>query len=226
MSYSVSASITPAAAARLIISGGIDLTVFWTPKATEKVFDELLNIPIEEILQIIDHNKYGSVADVKYIPQFGKSETLIRVPQYFGQTGCSLADYAQMGFFLKQDTNAKLDANIKFGENHGKGAALLGIVNCVDKRIVPSSLSNEFCLLDSSTQRAVITRLFFRIPIVQIILKAAKDTQCNGFSSMSQLKESTRHRRSQCLRAIFKQLDAIPSDSLNKRLENIIWEDL
>ena len=163
MSYSISASITPAAAARLIISGGIDLTGNWTPLGTEKVLQELITIPFSELLQIVDHNQYGDVAEAKTIPQFSKVDTLIKVPCYFSSKGCPCADYAQLGFFLKRDPEAKLAANIKFGETYGKGASLLGIINCIDRRFCPSVLSGAFCDLDIQEQEAIICRLLFSL---------------------------------------------------------------
>lgn len=225
MSYSISTAITPAAAARLIISGEIDLTGNWTQRGAKSVLHELLAIPFCELLQIVDHSQYGAIAEAKMIPQFSKIDTLIKVPYYFSNKGCPCADYAQLGFFLKRDPDAKLAANIKFGETYGKGASLLGIVNCIDQRFCPSVLSNAFCDLDYQEQEAIICRLLFRVPIVQIILKAAANGETNGFTPMEQLKESTKHRRSQCLRNIFKLLDECGDSAVSSRINNIIWED-
>ena len=225
MGYSVITCITPHAAAKLLISNEIDIVSDIPHNIAVKILDELLDLKIEECLSIIDFNTYGDIADIKYIPQFGKTETLIHVPRYFIDKGQTSVDYPQLGFYLKPDINASLMANTKFGENHGKAMALLGLTDCINKRIVPSAFTNAFCSYDKDKQNEIIIKLFFRIPIVQIILKAASKNQVNGYLPMQALMDSTRRRRSQCLRAIFKLLLSYDNDELNRRINNIIWED-
>ena len=225
MGYWVEAAITPKAAAKLLISSEIDVLSNWNVNTARKVLDELMELSIDEILSIIDCNCYGDVADIKYIPQFGKIETIAKVTCYFVAQGQCCADYPQMGFYLKQDVNATLVANTKFGENHGKAAAILGIAACVDKRIVPSALTEAFCSLEEKAQDEILSRLMFRVPIVQIILKAASKQKVNGYVPMEQLKESTRHRRGQSVRAILKTLNRYQNDELDKRLRNVVWEE-
>lgn len=225
MGYSVITSITPHAAAKLLISNEIDISFNIPHDVSSKILDELLALSIEECLSIIDTNNYGDVADVKYIPQFGKTETLLHVPYYFTEKGQTSVDYPQLGFYLKPDLNASLMANTKFGENHGKTMSLLGLTDCVNKRIVPSAFTSAFCSCDANQQNQILLKLFFRIPIVQIILKAASVNTVNGYLPMQALMDSTRRRRSQCLRAIFKLLLAYDDNELNRRINNINWED-
>ena len=225
MGYLVEAAITPKAAAKLLISGEIDILSDWNVNTARKVLDELKALSIDEILSIIDCNCYGDVADVKHIPQFGKTETIAKVTCYFVAQGQCCADYPQMGFYLKQDVNATLVANTKFGENHGKAAAILGIAACVDKRIVPSALTKAFCSMGEREQEEVLNKLLFRVPVVQIILKAASNQKVNGYAPMEQLKESTRHRRGQNIKAILKTLNTYQNDELDRRLKNVVWEE-
>lgn len=225
MGFVVHADITPRAAARLLLSGEIDLAGLWLPAVVGKTFDELLELSMDEILQMIDHNPYGQVAEVRHIPQFGKLDTVMRVPYYFVHTGQTRSDYAQLGFFLKNNITASLSANTKFGENHGKAAALIGIADCVDKRIVLSALTDPFCALDHEKQEMIFTRLLFRIPVVQIILRQAAQAPVNGYDAMAQLGPSTRTRRGQSLRSIFHQLRSYHDASLNARLDHVFWEE-
>ena len=224
MDFFVQATITPKAAAKLLLSGEINLDAIWNEQTSKKVFDELLTLSIDEALDIVDRNTYGALADVHYVPQFGKLETVTDVPSYFVDTGTRCADYPQLGFFLKPDVNASLVANTKFGENHGKAAAILGIANCINKRIVPSALSYGFMDLNQDEQKEVVKKLLFKIPAVQIILCSAKNGVVNGYDSLALLKESTMRRRSQCLRAIFRILKEYNHPTLNNRIENITWE--
>lgn len=226
MGFSIKAAITPKAAARLLISGEIDLNERWTIDDAQSVFDELLEMSIDDLLQIVDSHRYGDIADIKLIPQFGKIETLLKVPSCFADNSISSLDYPQLGFYLKNDIDASLAANTKFGETHGKATSILGITSCVNKRIISSALTFAFLTYDSNQKTQIIKRLFFRIPVVQIILKKAAHGQFNGHLPMAHLKESTMHRRSQCLRAIFKWLMEFQNDNLSARIGNIIWEDV
>ena len=225
MVYSVNTSITPRAAAKLLISNELDIGINVSYDTATKILDELLKLSIEECLAIIDFHNYGNIADVKYIPQFGRIDTIIRVPYYFVNISYSNVDYAQLGFFLKPDVNASLGATTKFGENHGKAASILGITSCANKRIAPSALTRAFCSYDNENQNKILLRLFFRIPIIQIILKEASLGKYNGYIPMQSLMASTKQRRSQSLRAIFKSMWSYQNKELNNRINNIVWEE-
>lgn len=225
MDFSVQASISPSAAAKLLISGEIDIQEIWPLSAAQKVLEAVLRLSIDDFLSIIDENPYGSVADIKSIPQFGKFETVLNVPSYFVENGSCCADYPQLGFFLKPDVSATLAANTKFGENHGKAASILGVSSCVHQRIIPSALTYAFVNLDHDQKEEIIRRLLFRVPVVQIILSSAKAGRVNGYAPMSQLMGSTKRRRGQCLRAIFRSLKEYDHTKLSARIDNIVWED-
>ncbi len=223
MKYSIKAAITPEAAAKLIITNDIDLSESWSYEQSREIIDSILQLKVSEILQIIDEKEFCFL-DTNDIPQFGSIESIERVPFILSDTGIRYLSYAQLGYYLKQDVNAKLEANIKFGENHGKGASLVGIARCVDGQISCSSLSIGFCkVTDPNLRKAVIVRLYFRIPIVQQILRHAAIEKYNGYDSMVFFTESTKKRRSQCLRKIFVSLKQLQDQSLDRRLNNIFW---
>ena len=225
MGFTVASTISPKAAAKLIISGEIDLSDNWSYETAEEVLDALLELPISDILAIIDTNQYGQVADVKCIPQFGRLETITKVPSYFANNYQLTVDYPQLGFYLKQDVEASLNANTKFGENHGKVAALCGIVLCKEKRFTPSCLTTAFAQYSTDQQMELLTKLLFRIPIIQTILKEAGEGLYNGYEPMLLLQASTMLRRSYSLRAILKQFHKYSDENLIFRLDNIIWEN-
>lgn len=223
MGKNVFATISPHGAVRLLLCNEIDLTNSWSFSQSQSVLDSLLAMSIDELLAIVDSTE-PDYFDTANIPQFGSIESLIRVPSIIVESGCGRMNYAELGLRLKNDVTAKLDANIKFGENHGKGASLLGLVNCIDRRFSLSSLSNGFNqIADSTKQRDVVLRLFFRIPLVQAILKSAKKGTTNGYDYMTGFTESTKKRRGQCLRAIFRDLKELNNKDLDTRLNNIIW---
>ena len=224
MPYSIPANITPRAAAKLIILNELDLTKSLTVAEARSVLDALLDLTIPEILDLIDSSDPGFLSTDE-IPQFGSIASLIRVPQIVLQDSpFDGLTYAQLGFLLKNDVNAKLEANIKFGENHGKAASLLGLISMEKKRFKSSSLSAAFCgLAETSEKIKLIQILFFRIPIVQLTLKQAEGGRVNGYNNMTELTVSTKKRRGQCLRNIFREFSELNVDLLSQRINNIYW---
>lgn len=226
MSYDINAAITPRAAAKLLISGEMSLNVKFDNATSKRILHELLNLSIDDILVIVDQNSYGLVAEAKYIPQFGTLETVLNVPNYFSQNGSIATDYVQLGFYLKKDLKASLQANCKFGENHGKTAALLGLVCLIESSITPSCFTHAFVDLPKNDQFKLIRRMILRIPIIQILLSNARIDKFNGYIPMAQLKQSTKYRRGTSVRALLRALKELNHAKLNSRIENITWEDL
>jgi len=225
MDCSIRSYITPRSAAKLLIADEIDLLTNWSNKEAKSILDALLNLSMDEILSIVDTNCYGKIADVKFIPQFGKLETVLLIPKLMHVRGKNNLDYAQLGLLLKNDPYATLEANTKYGENHGKVAAMTGVVTNMGSRIVPSSLTRPMVeLYSEEEQRAILCRLLLRIPIVQILLKHAKHGMVNGFDPMSELRESTRLRRSTSVKAILTELRTLEDKVLIERINNIFWK--
>ena len=225
MNYSITTNITPKCAAKLLLLGELDLSSDIPLDDACVILKELMLLSTKDILNIVDSSRYGNEADVKYIPQFGKIETISEVPKYFQKYGCRCADYAQIGFYLKNDLNATLCANTKFGENHGKVAALLGVVDCKNSRICPTFLTSAFCTFSDEDQQKILSKLFFRIPIIQILLRAAANGEVNGYSPMNQLKPSTKIRRAYSVKSILTFVRDVAATELIFRLDNIYWKD-
>ena len=225
MIYSIPACISIRAAAKLFLSGNMDLSYNYPIGTAEKILLEIIDLTIEEVLIIIDDNTYGNIADVKYIPQFGKLENVGKITHYFKDNGTSCADYSQLGFYLKHDIKSSLGANVKFGETHGKASASLGLVLCEQKKICPSSFTHAFYSLNKDQQTELLKKLLFRIPIIQITLKNSRLGQFNGYEPMQILQHSTMLRRGQCLRYIFKTLSTYNDTNLINRINNIVWEE-
>lgn len=224
MECTIPVEITPHAVAKLVLQNEITLSDSWTEEQSRSVIQAIALLSIEEIINTIDTAE-TPVFSTDNIPQFGSVVSLARVPQYVLQEGVSGLNYAQLGFRLKNDVYARMDANIKYGENHGKGAALLGLICLCKKRFYPSVLTTGFCRLDDDKIRNdVIIRLFFRIPIVQTILKEAKTHRINGYCFMKGMKMTTQKRRGQCLRAIFREFGSLDNPVLSERICNVFWE--
>ena len=224
MEKTVSAQIPITTAARLFVSNEISFDTEMPLEQYTEIIKAIGGLEASVLLQIADHASNCHI-ESDGIPQFGSIEALISVPKILmKQGGCPL-NYAQLGFKLKNDLNAKLEANIKFGENHGKGATQIGLVQCMNGMFSLTPIGKAFCCIDDSEiQTEIVCKLFFRIPVVQQILRFSKDIPYNGFLSMQSLGDSTKKRRSQCLRRIFATMRTLGNPEINARIENIIWE--
>lgn len=227
MKFSINAYITVEAAARLLITANLDLLCKWTDKQAKRVLNELLNIKMDDIINIIDADSKVHIHEINSsnIPQFGKIETVICVPNVIIEDKITNLDYVQMGFYLKKDPNASMLSNQKFGENHGKIAAQLGLINCIEQRFFPSTITEVF--INSYTieeQRKIVNRLFVRIPIVKILLQESKYRIVNGYDYMIGLTHSTQERRGSSLRTIFEAMNDEDSKVMKERIKNIVWK--
>ena len=221
----INASITPAAAVRLLIMNEIAIDGFWQTKQAEKVFSELGNTSISELLRIVDFIQPQEQVDSATLPQFGSLETVIRVPEIMIDTGIDGLSYTQLGFYLKGDVNAKQSANAKYGETHGKGACQLGFAGCQKSKIHFGSLTNAFHEIQDMDEKLRLSKLLcFRIPIVQTLLNRARSGKVNGYEPMSHLEKSTQIRRAICVKMILRELNTLQDSELSKRIANVYWD--
>ena len=173
----------------------------------------------------MDCNLYGTTADVAKIPQCGHIETIMKVPYYFVEKGNRCVDSAQLGLYLKKDPAATLSANTKYGENHGKAASAIGLISMQATKFIPSSLTYAYCELCPELQMIAIRKMMIRIPIVQILLREAKNGKVNGYSPMSELSESTQVRRGLTVKAIIHAVGGLNNEELKQRVQNIYWSN-
>lgn len=221
----VQIEVTPQTAAKLVLMDEVDLHGSWSCSIAEKILHEISCFDLDELLLLIDGQKHPCHADCDKVPQFGQMKTILSVPRVILQTGHDL-NYAQLGLQLKGDIHASPTSNIKYGENHGKGAALLGLALIDNGQIKLSSLSRAFCQIqDTRKAEKVATMLQFRIPVVRMLLKNACQNTTNGYLPLMQLAESTRRRRAQSIRTILKELRTLNHKELNIRLDRIVWEE-
>ena len=217
-------NLKPSVVARLIIRNQIDLNETWNITDAMNVLHEISRIEVDELLQIIDSTPIQSCLTPDEIPQFGKIETVWEVPRVLVETGMGQLNYAQVGFYLKNNESSTREANYKFGENHGKCAGMLGLVNYHSDSIFLSSISCAVKSIASQEEKIMLlSKLCFRIKSIALILKNARNGIVNGFDHLSLLSESTKIRRGASLKSIFKLLEKLENDDLSNRLKNITW---
>lgn len=225
MSNMVNALISSNTAARLLFTNDIDISsCSWSVAQSETVLHAVLKMDIVDMLDIIDRCKNIDLCPAK-VPQFSSVEQLIRIPFIFKNNRIRTMTFCQLGLYLRNDPSAKVGALLKYGETHGKGASFIGLSCVMEGDIVPSSLTDGFCeFSDDKEQKQIATKLCFRIPVIQEILKQTAKGAYNGYNALSQLSDSTRIRRAICIRSIIKALQELNNETLNSRLDNLYWE--
>jgi len=224
MDYLVETKVSPKTAAKLIMSNEADLACNWSTKQASAIVQALLDFDLNELLLYLDSIDQEAIIGAENIPQFQNIDYVISIPGIVVESSNPALNYATMGLLLKQDPNASVIANVKYGENYGKGAALIGIVNCENSKFVKSALSNYFKTLACSEQKYLATVLCMRIPYIQTLLKAARDGRVNGYKYLSFLKRSTQERRAFSLRNILENLRSLNNDNITFRVNNVFWE--
>lgn len=221
----IQVQVTRKKAAELFITGELNITNDWHVENVRAVMNELQKLDINELLEIVDNQHISHTINASDIPQFGSSDTIRTVPIEICKSGLSSMNYAQLGFNLRKDPDASVGANLKYGETHGKGAYMAGLVDIVDKRVQRTALTYWYSLLENSDeQRDLIRRLYFRFVIIQILLKKSKESRINGYDYMGNLSPSTKFRRHACIKMILKDMRLFENEELSRRIDNIVWE--
>lgn len=194
---------------------------------SKKIVDDLFDTSFDEIICIIDESIPN--LEIKTIPLFndiyngtyGMCQFLHKVKR---------ASYVETGTFFTSEHN-RIEARQKYGEEHLKLAASLGLVALY--RPHRSSI-NVGLLTPLGQQCVVITqkefdlicpKLILRIPIIAELIKRAKSSTTKVQDVMQQLgmKKSTIDRRTQSVKSLIRVLNEADSITLHERLSKIYW---
>ena len=227
MDHYVEIKVKPKTAAILLITGELDVNDSGLIRNADQVLDELNRLTADELLELIDNHTYCVSALVGECPQFGKLEVLIDVPKKVLEKGhCS---YAQLGLLLKGHANDSYDSNRKYGEHYGKTASFLGLVRLAninnEIEFFPSSLTRGFCNKDYPTKEKLVQRLSFRVSSIQILLRNARFHKTNGYDVFKDGTQSTKRKKKEGINHLLEYMKRIGDLSLNKRIEEIYWEE-
>lgn len=222
----IDALITPKGYAKLVIMGEVDLDRGVPKDESKSILREIYKMQVDELLAYVDASVMKGSFDTLEIPQFGKVSMIGRVPDVFEKTGMDVVDYAQLGFYLKNDPSATLMSNTKFGENHGKIATQLGIVSLRECRFYKSALTLGMMEFSEQEKINIIAKLCFRIPILREYLKVSKNGPIDGYSFLSELSDSTKERRGSSIRSLMKCMSLLGDEDLNRRIDNTYWPKL
>lgn len=205
--------------------GSLLLNGTWPDGQAESFLQMVLETPYEDLLKIIDQLEHTTPLDTEHIPQFADTVQIDSTVQIL--VGCceSHLHYADLGYYLLREERNH-SAYAKYGENHGKGASLLGLACNVPGEFACSVLTQAYTnIADAEIRRQLRCKLYLRIPLLQDLLYRAKTEEYNGYDSMRMLMLSTMRRRGQSPRKLFKELYATGNIELQKRIDRIFWQE-
>ena len=204
MKSTIEVNVKPNIAAKLFMIRAIESNTIMTSEECERMINCVLDIDIDELLDLIDSTKIGFEMQISDIPQFGSLDSVKNVPILIMQDRKRELNYAQLGYKLREGKKASVQADTKYGENNGKGATMIGVVDYFDGKIRSSHITEYFVELSDDKKDLLVRKLFLRMPIIQLLIKSAKDEAINGFVFLKMLSETTKNRRATCLKMIMK----------------------
>lgn len=172
-----------------------------TNKLVHKFFRLLLDTTEEKIIDLISQDEDREEITKENIPQFSDLRlAYIDVPRILFQSQDKQIFEDLGGYLKKSNKNLTQNrvSNKKYGENHGKLAALLDLV-VIDRAISThkvelSVMGRVYCELSTKEQEQVAKKLRFRVPIVQKYYAEGRNDNVIE-DAMQILSEQTRKRR-------------------------------
>lgn len=212
-----------------------DLDIVWAEQFSEKnyeqaayqLFDAIMNKTINEIYECLLSSRYEEPITPENIPQYsslidvGRCAFLLKMLD-------GISPYNDLGVYLHPDKRKDEGAHKKYGENHGKTAALLDLGYVVKSAEIAgfrgTYFDKPFDALRSEKKKAMQAKLSLRIPIIRRMLVDADKGIVFMGDYMDSLSDSTKKRRKS---NISKLLDAIADtaqqedDRIVKAIDNI-----
>lgn len=158
----------------------------------EKIVDILKAISIDNIISIIEANK-AEIAEITpaNIPQFSNINSINDVLDVVESS--DEITFELIGYYINK--NASKGAQIKYGENHYKTAAAIGLTT-LNKPFHVTALGKKYMSLFWEDKTSIRNKLFLLVPIVQEIIIDAKYRTVHPLDVLRlYLSESTSIRR-------------------------------
>lgn len=164
-------------------------------EASELLLELIYSYSVAEIINILKCDFTPYVIEAKDIPQFSNFDVCYYdVVQSIVRSGYSSVNYDQLGFFLRKSPR-KIGADRKYGENHAKTAALMGL--CVVQKgigISVTPIGKIFSQLSREKQNNLKAKMCLYIPLMQnIFVQGCTQEIVN--SSLAVLSPTTKKRR-------------------------------
>lgn len=188
---------------------------------TTRYFDMLKRVSSYEILSFLNSkNRLPEVKSIN-IPQFSNIDDLNGVLDIVYST--DNITFEDIGYYFYPDS--KIHAQWKYGENHYKTAALLGLTSW-DKPYHVTDFGIEYMKIPKSERNEIRNKLILRIPVVQQILIESIDHELKPIDILAQyLALSTAKRRHSNIHVMVDLV--VNSFEVNQRVaigKNIKWK--
>jgi hypothetical protein len=189
---------------------------------------KLLATPLSDIFDSVINSPSGEEVLPSNIPQFSEmSDAYLATPHILGKSGVSMT-FDELGTYLDNGKEKNEVARRKYGENHSKLAALLDLVLIMAPnnvfQVSISVFGEAYNKRNEEEKRKLVTRLLFRIPMLQKMLIEAISSEIDIEEELVGLATQTKKRRKPNISSIIRLIneEANSSDiSLKETLSNI-----
>jgi|GEM_PF-204847 len=220
------------------LSGQLDFSCLRIPdvickvhqeKVAKTVSEALLRLSMDELVLIIDNIERTEELVVQTVPQFSCIHATTH--DLLKTINEKKMSYEEIGIRIDSGTVKKRGARAKYGENHAKLGALMDLVFIDDdknsklKITTISPMGLHFLSLDEEIKVKLRDRLFLRIPIIQRLIKEAKDQEASleGFLLYVTTSSETQGRRKTSVRKIVDELRKNSDGLLLERIVRILY---
>lgn len=204
---------------------GNDCGMTYDREMAMRIIDGLESLSYPSILEKIDSTDYQ--LKISEVPLFGDFYNASKgMIDYLSEVG--KATYLDAGGHFTHEFNNAL-ARRKYGEEHLKLSAQLGFVKLVrGSSQYSGTLTPLGIVCEDMGQRRfdrIVRKLIFRVPVVAKAMKLAKDGPViiSEMLSSTGMKESTVGRRTTAIKLLFKEIELINDESIQKRIISIGW---
>jgi hypothetical protein len=171
-----------------------DNSLIETVNKCKLLIEVLKKYKCSKILNIIEKDFKPFEIDKKDISQYSDlKDAYYTVPFLLANCGKENVDYEQMGYMLREDKRNSV-ADKKYGENHMKTAAQLGLCSFSKWRGNANALGKIFIQLPEREQKDLLPKLCLYIPYVQNYFMAGATDEVRE-KILSILSKSTQNRR-------------------------------
>ena len=193
----------------------------------EKLFAVLCDASIEDVYGIIRQHTLEEPISPENIPQYSNIDDAAKAADRLHALEEFLT-YKDLGIYLYPDERKSDGANQKYGENHGKLAALMDLAS-VERQggkagCLAAPLTKYFHDLSDEAKREMMAKLSFRIPVIRNVLFDAQNNIVSITDYLNMLSESTVKRRLPNIINLFSLIGeycSTENSELNAALANV-----
>ena len=156
------------------------------------------------------------------IPQFSNIDEIDTVLRILIESGEQFSSYNSLGYYMCP-RGANVAAQSKYGENHYKTAALLGLTRTGTPLSATGLGTAYHSIQDSDFKLAIRKRLTLRIPIVQQALFLAESPMSMTDLMAQHLATSTVARRKSNVKTLLQYVCDVSGPQMQHRISNIMW---